>query len=163
MDRKKYNKIVIITNGGNNGKEFIIEARKIIGSNAIAAISAIDVFKYYKNIQDMKNVLVLSGLEFHQKFFEAVIRNDVSLLEELKNEIFKNYFEGTNFKFREFDGEVFNYPKFKNEGRFSELNFNNNDYANDDIFNEELESNLGEAINNYLDDEQTPSINCSIV
>ena len=40
INRKKYNKIIIITNGGNNGKEFIIESRKIIDSNAIAAISA---------------------------------------------------------------------------------------------------------------------------
>ena len=123
IDRKKYNKIIIITNGGNNGKEFIIEARKIIGSNAIAVISAIDIFTHTKNIQDMKNVLVLSGLEFHQKFFEAVLRNDIYLLEELKKEISKYYFDGTNF-FKEFDGEVFYFPNFKNEGKFSDLTFN---------------------------------------
>ena len=28
VDRKKYNKIIIITNGGNNGEEFIKESRK---------------------------------------------------------------------------------------------------------------------------------------
>jgi hypothetical protein len=27
IDRKKYNKIVIVTNGGNNGEEFIKESR----------------------------------------------------------------------------------------------------------------------------------------
>ena len=39
IDRKKYNKIIIITNGGNNGEEFINESRKILGANSIALVS----------------------------------------------------------------------------------------------------------------------------
>ena len=37
LKRKKYNKIIIISNGNNNGVDFIIESRKIIGANSIAS------------------------------------------------------------------------------------------------------------------------------
>ena len=39
IDKKKYDKIIIITNGGNNGEEFINESRKILGANSIALVS----------------------------------------------------------------------------------------------------------------------------
>ena len=33
VNRKQYNKVIIISKGNNNGIDFIIKARKIIGSN----------------------------------------------------------------------------------------------------------------------------------
>ena len=163
IDRKKYNKIIIITNGGNNGKEFIIEARKIIGSNVIAAISAYDVYKHIKENQDMKNVLVLNGIEFHQKFFEAVIRNDINLLKNLKNEISKEYLKGTNLQLNDFDDDVFNFPNFKKEGKFSDLDFNNNDMLeDDDLFNKDLDNNK-ENEKDAVDAEDVVCISCLIV
>ena len=160
IDRKKYNKIIIITNGGNNGKEFIIEARKIIGSNVIAAISAFDVYRQIKNNQDMKNVLILNGIEYHQKFFEAVIRNDINSLKNLKNEISEEYLKGTNLKLNEFDDDVFNFPNFKNGGKFGDLNFNNNELLeDDDIFNKDLDYYKEDA----KDTEDVVCISCLIV
>ena len=43
LKRKKYNNIIIITNANNNGRDFILNARKIIGANSIAAVSAYEV------------------------------------------------------------------------------------------------------------------------
>ena len=160
INRKKYNKIIIITNGGNNGKEFIIEARKIIDSNAIAAISAYDVYKHIKNNQDMKNVLILNGIEFHQKFFEAVIREDINSLNNLKNKISEEYLKGTNLQLNEFDDDVFNFPNFKNGGKFGDLNFNNNEVLeDDDIFNKDLDYYKEDS----KDTEDVVCISCLIV
>ena len=39
INRKKYNKIILITNGGNNGEDFITNARKIIGKDTIVLIT----------------------------------------------------------------------------------------------------------------------------
>ena len=39
IKRKKYNKIILITNGGNKGKDFIANARKIIGKDTIALVT----------------------------------------------------------------------------------------------------------------------------
>ena len=156
LKRKKYNKIIIITNGGNNGKEFIIESRKIIGSNAIAAISAYDVFKHIKNNQDIQNVLVLNGFDSHLKFFNAVLRNDLNLLNELKNEIIKKYLEGTNLGFKEFNDEVFLYPNFKQQGKFHELIFN----KDDNLFDIDLNEN--ENTNYYINDDEKDCF-CGII
>ena len=157
LNRKKYNKIIIITNGGNDGKEFIINARNIIGSKAIAAISAIDVFRHIKNIQDIENVLVLSGLEFHEKFFKAVLNNDRQLLEDLRMEITKEFLIGSNLAFNEFNDDVFNYPNFKENGKFHELIFNG-----DDIYEKDLKNFINENIaNDDEEDEKASKIACT--
>ena len=39
IKRKKYNKIILISNGGNDGIGFINNARKIIGNNTISLIT----------------------------------------------------------------------------------------------------------------------------
>ena len=46
LNKKKNNKIILITNGNNGGKEFILEARKIIGSNTIMGVSAYAISKH---------------------------------------------------------------------------------------------------------------------
>ena len=46
IKRKKFNKIILISNGGNNGIGFINEARKIIGSNTISLITCYVVENY---------------------------------------------------------------------------------------------------------------------
>ena len=67
IKKKIYNKIIIITNGNNNGKQFIINARKIIGANTIAGVSVFNLKSHINWIKDMKNVLLLSGKEIHQR------------------------------------------------------------------------------------------------
>ena len=59
IKRKKYNKIVLITNGGNNGCDFINNARKIIGENTIALITCFVAQNHLKTVQNLENVLFL--------------------------------------------------------------------------------------------------------
>ena len=54
INRKKYNKIIIITNGSNNANKYINEARKIIGADTIAVISSFNISSkigWLKNIE----------------------------------------------------------------------------------------------------------------
>ena len=133
IDRKKYNKVIVISNGNNDGAGFIKEARKIIGANTIAAISAYIITKYTDIVKDMENVLLLKGMNVHEKFIECIKKNDVNLYEELRKEINTNY----NCNLPEATEDLFNYPKFKGERNkkvegFNELRFGVNDNNHDE-------------------------------
>ena len=123
IDKKKYNKIIIITNGNNNGKEFIINARKIIGANTIAAVSTFNPKSHINWIKDMKNVILLNGVEFHQKFFKCIMEKSIKELNDLRADIIKKNRDISNFDLKEFDGDLFNFVNFKNEGNFRDLKF----------------------------------------
>lgn len=56
IKKKKYNKIILITNGNNNSKECITDARKIIGANCIALVST---FEPPNHIEWVKNLKIL--------------------------------------------------------------------------------------------------------
>ena len=123
LDRKKYNKIIIITNGNNNGMDFINNARNIIGSNAMAAVSTYDIMNHILWVKNMENVLILNGIDFHKKFFKCIIREDKNLFRELKEEISEYYKYIAGFNLLENSEELFKFPNFKGEGLFSQLNF----------------------------------------
>ena len=123
LDRKKYNKIFIITNGNNNGQKFILKARKIIGSEAIAGVSAYNIDKHIHWVKNMTNVLILNGLDLHKKFINCIKKQDKSMYNELKNEINNKYNYINGFNLKESTPDLFNFPYFKNEGNFGELNF----------------------------------------
>ena len=127
IERKKYNKIIIITNGGNNGEDFIIKARKIIGSNTIACCSAYAVENHISWVKNMENVLILKGLDFHKKLFKCNKYNDKSLYNELCREMNNKYNYISNFHLNECTNNLFNFIKFKKEGSFGNLEFDNND------------------------------------
>ena len=61
IKRKKYNKIILISNGGNNGCEFIENARKIIGNNTIAMITCFEAKNHLNTVKNMENVLLNSS------------------------------------------------------------------------------------------------------
>ena len=125
IERKKYNKIFIITNGNNNAKEFIKEARKIIGSDVIAAVSVYNIPLHISWIKTMKNILLLNDQEFHYKYFKAIMKKDGECLVELKNEIINYYLPKVpNFGIGEFNSDILRFPKFKNEGYYHLLTFN---------------------------------------
>jgi hypothetical protein len=124
IDRKKYNKIIIITNGNNNGKEFIDYSRRIIGSETIAAVSAYDVSTHIQWVKNMNNVLILNGIEFHEKFFKCIISNDINSIYQLKNEIIEKYKAIYDFNLNVNAQDLFYFPNFKNNGQFGELTFN---------------------------------------
>ena len=145
VKRKKYNKIIIITNGNNNGREFIIKAREIIGSNAIAAVTAVNVSGHIHWVKQMENVLLLNGLDFHEKFFNCIKYNDINKYEELREEIINHYNNQIDFDLREPTDNLFIFPKFKEKGHFKQLDFGrNDDNLNDDDNDDDNEINFEE-------------------
>ena len=135
IDRKKYNKIIIITNGANQAKEFILEARKIIGENIIAAVSAYDVQKHIKWVKDMNNVILLNDEEFHIRFFKSAINEDINSIKQLRIDIINHYKDSiTNFNMKEISDDCLNFHNFKSEGNFKDLVFKNNSDSSCNIF-----------------------------
>ena len=125
IDRKQYNKIIIITNGANNAIDFIRNARKIIGAKVIVGVSVYNIPLHISWIKTMKNTLLLNDIDFHYKFFKAIMQNNEMALYNLKNEIINYYtpkFAG--FNLGEFDSELLRFPKFKREGSYLDLTFN---------------------------------------
>jgi len=127
--RKKYNKIIIITNGNNNAKDFIKIAREIIGADTIVAISTYNIPLHISWIKKMKNTIVLNGIEFHYKFLKAIMKKEIEALNELRNDIIYYYSQIIrDFGLGEFNDDLLNFSKFKKEGTYGDLSFNTIDY-----------------------------------
>ena len=123
INRKKYNKIIIITNGNNDGKKFIIDSRKIIGANSIAAVSTFNINSKVKWVKEMKNVLLLNGINFHERFFKVIKEFYKKELIRLREDIVNEYSNVPSFNLREFDNDLFNFVNFKDSGKFTDLKF----------------------------------------
>ena len=123
IDRKKYNKIIIITNGSNNANKFIKEARKIIGANTIAVVSSFNISSKIKWIKELSNILILNGISFHERFFKCIKEKNIDQLKLLRRDIINKYSDIPSFNLKEFDGDLFNFVNFKNEGSFGDLIF----------------------------------------
>ena len=122
IKRKKYNKIILISNVGKNdeGIKFVFEARKIIGNNVIVLFSAL-MGKHIEKIKKIKNALFSNDASFFEKYLDCFsgdengIKNNIM---NLKTELEKHY----NVKFN-FNEQFLFYPKFKVSGKYSELTF----------------------------------------
>ena len=122
---KKYNKIILITNGGNDGENFIKKARKIIGNNTIALITCFMAKDYLKIVEKIENVFI-SSLHCNciKKFLSLACNEDLNELKNLQKENEKKYQKmDKSFKFKELDENAFKFPKFKESGKFEELDF----------------------------------------
>jgi len=122
VERKKYNKIILISNVGTDlgGKKFIDEARKIIGNNVIVLFLA-----YNKNhlewIKKYKNALFSNDPKFYEDYLRCFSDEYYSKKEkimELKSTIENHY----NIQFN-FDDKFLDYPLYKEEGKYSDLKF----------------------------------------
>ena len=122
IEIKKYNKIIIITNGYNDAEKFINKARKIIGANSIVGVSVYDIEKHYSWIKNMENTILLNGIDYHLKFFKSIINNNIKDLYDLRKEIIRDYRKTVgDFNLREFNDYLLNFPNFKAQGNFGEL------------------------------------------
>ena len=122
INRKKYNKVIIITNGNNNAKDFIISAREIIGNNTIAAVSVYDIKKHYKWIKEIDNTILLNGIKYHEKFLESIMNQDIKYLVNLKEEIINDFRKTIkDFDMGKIEKNIYDYPLFKTEGKFSDI------------------------------------------
>ena len=130
VKRKKYNKIILISNAGSDlsGRQFVLDARKIIGNDVIALFLCYNI-EHLKWIIKLKNAIFSNEPEFYEKYLESFVTDsDVdeeskektikSQLIRLINTIQKKY--KVNFNF---DNNFLKYPLFKKDGHFSELTF----------------------------------------
>ena len=123
VERKKYNKIILISNVGTDmgGKTFISNARIIIGNDVIALFLA-----YNKNhlswIKNYKNALFSNDAGFYEDYLNCFFNNNgdtFRAINELREKIEKQY----DIKLY-FDSNFLNFPNFKDNGAFSDLRFN---------------------------------------
>ena len=124
VKKKKYNKIILISNVGKDmlGKKFVEEARKIIGNDVIALFFAYKI-SHLDWIKNYKNALFSNEPNFYEDYLQCfddhygrydIIDNVKVLIEKMEN------FYGVKFNFND---KFLDYPLFKNEGKYDELNF----------------------------------------
>ena len=125
IKRKKYNKIILISNGGNNGIGFINNARKIIGSNTISIITCFVAQNYLEIVRNSENILINSKYyNCMQEFLHFSTTKNINALKNLQKNIEANLKNLDNsFQFKDINNNAFNFPKFKEEGTFSQINF----------------------------------------
>ena len=125
VKRKKYNKIILISNIGTDygGKIFVDNARKIIGNNVIVLFNAYNI--YHLNwVKDYKNALFSNDTKYFEEYLNCFHEKN---LNETKNDImnFKIKLESHyNVKFN-FDNYFLFYPYVENENikEFKDLRF----------------------------------------
>ena len=125
IKRKKYNKIILISNGNNNGFEFINNARKIIGNNTISLITCFQAENYLNDIKATENILLNSNyFESIKEFLNYSVNKNLNALKNLQKNIEDKMRElDPSFYFREINNNAFEYPYFKKGGNFSSIKF----------------------------------------
>ena len=123
VERKKYNKIILISNVGTDlgGKKFVDNARKIIGNNVITLFLAYNK-KHLEWIKNYKNALFSNDPKFYEDYlrcFSDEYYGKETKLMELKSTIENHY----NIQFN-FDDAFLDYPLYKEEGKYGDLKFN---------------------------------------
>ena len=122
LERKKYNKIILLSNIGSNleGKIFVDNARKILGNDIIVLFISYNTDNL-KWIQNYKNALFSNDPDFIEEYLKSFEENH-NIEDKIKSLIKKceNYY---NVKFN-FDNNFLYYPLFKNGGKYSDLTFN---------------------------------------
>ena len=125
IKRKKYNKIILITNGANDGIGFINNARQIIGNNTISLVTCYMAQYYMSIVKNNENILLNS--KHHdciKEFLNLAINQNINALRNLQNQIETKLKEIDNsFCFQPINTNAFYFPKFKDSGEFSELSF----------------------------------------
>ena len=123
------------------GKQFIIDARKIIGSDVVVLFLCYNI-KHLDWIKNFKNALFSNDVSFYEDYLNCFINekehyedeeeddNDDSndskdeideqkIIREIKD--LRDMIENTYRVKLNFDNNFLYYPKFKNEGKFSDL------------------------------------------
>ena len=116
IKRKKYNKIILISNVGPNlgGKTFVEEARKIIG-DVIVMFLAYNA-DHLNWITKTKNALFSNESEFYEEYLDSF--GSKSKMDQLIKKLENHY----KVKFK-FDNDYLNYKYYKSEGKYSDLTF----------------------------------------
>ena len=117
VNRKKYNKIILISNVGTDfgGQKFVTAARQIIGGNVIALFNAYNT-QHLRWITQWKNTLFLNNDKLFGEYLdsfsnETKMRGFIAKLEKIYNVRFN------------FDKNFLTFPQFREKGYYSELSF----------------------------------------
>lgn len=123
--KKVYNKIILITNGGNQGKNFIYNARKIIGNNTIALVTCYLAQNHLNSVKKMENTLLNSKYcNCIIEFLNKITNNDIYGLKELQKKTELEYqIIDDSFHFKQINENAFKFPKFIERGYFKDLEF----------------------------------------
>ena len=127
IKRKKYNKIILISNVGKDlgGKEFINMARNVIGNDVISLFLAYDI-DHLEWIKNYKNALFSNEPEFYEKylncFYDKNLKECKQSIIKLKENMEKHY--GVKFNF---DDKFLDYPYYNDKKikKFKDLIFDN--------------------------------------
>ena len=121
VNRKKYNKIILISNVGKNlgGKHFVEEARKIIGNDVIVLFLAYSI-SHLDWIKNFKNAVFSNEPKFYEDYLQCFGEENYEKvrIRELIKKIENHY----KVKFK-FDNNYLYYPHFKTDGKYGELRF----------------------------------------
>ena len=102
IKRKKYNKIILISNIGSDlgGKKFVEKARKIINNDVLVFFSAYNI-DHLEWIKNFKNALFSNEPKFYDKFLECFNKKYKeeckNSIKQLKNDLEKEYDVKFNF------------------------------------------------------------------
>jgi len=117
VKRKKYNKIILLSNVGPNygGKQFVDAARKIIQSNVIVLFLSYSK-QHLEWIKNYKNAIFSNDSKFYEEYLDKYgnfleMRGLISNLENHYNVHFN------------FDDDFLKFPLFKDNGKYSDLTF----------------------------------------
>ena len=117
VNRKKYNKIILISNVGTDlgGKKFVEAARQIIQNDVIVLFNAYNT-QHLNWIKTYKNALFSNEPTFYEEYLNSF--NDINKMRGLIAKLENHY----KVKFN-FDKNFFTFPLYRDKGHYSELSF----------------------------------------
>ena len=120
VNRKKYNKIILISNVGNDlgGKAFVDQARKIIGNDVVVLFLAYNI-QHLEWIKNYKNALFSNDQILYKEYLNSFNQPDPSLS---INQLIKKCEFYYKVKFN-FDNNYLYYPLYRDSGSYSDLTF----------------------------------------
>ena len=121
INRKKYNKIIIISSCGKDksGLKFIEIARKILGFNVMVLFFSADP-SHLQWIQRLPNALYTNNAIFYEKY---ILNYNRQGLLNLKNEVEKNYSKyGIHLNFTD---DFLKFPNYAKDKTYNDLVFEN--------------------------------------
>ena len=123
VNRKKYNKIILISNVGLDlgGKKFVDEARKIIVNNVIVLFLAYKI-SHLDWIKNYKNAIFSNEPKFYEEYLDCYKEKDFKNSESNIKELIQKLENHYNVKFN-FDDNFLYFLLFKEEGYYSDLYF----------------------------------------
>ena len=123
IKRKKYNKIILISNVGTDygGKQFILEARKILENDVIALFLAYNQ-EHLQWVKNFKNAFFSNDPKFYERYLKCFEEEDEIQIKDSLNNLKELIEAHYNIKFN-FDDKFLDFPLIKNEGYYSDLKF----------------------------------------